>query len=79
MRRFSVEQNWVATDAIYGTFFGEVMEVSEEGRWGVVVITDSGGNVLDTFDGSAAEFQLSGEWQLADQERPLRCSRRLTS
>ena len=48
------------------------MEVSEEGRWGVVVITDSCGNVLDTFDGSAAEFQVSGEWQLADQERPLR-------
>jgi hypothetical protein len=48
-------------------FFGEVIEVSDEGRWGVVVITDDRDNVLDVFAGSAVKFQASGEWQLADQ------------
>jgi hypothetical protein len=28
------------------------------------VITDDQGNVVDTYSGSAATFQASGEWQL---------------
>ena len=66
MKHFSIGQKWVARDAIFGTFFGEVIEVSDDGKSGIVVITDDRGNVLDTFSGSAAEFQASGEWQLTD-------------
>jgi hypothetical protein len=66
MKHFSMGQKWVARDAIFGTFFGEVIEVSDDGKSGIVVITDDPGNVLDTFSGSAAEFQASGEWQVAD-------------
>ena len=65
MKHFSVGQKWVARDAIFGTFFGEVTEVSDDGKSGIVVITDDCGNVLETFSGSAADFQASGEWQLA--------------
>ena len=67
MKRFSVGQKWGTSDAIYGTFFGEVIEISNEGRWGTVVITDDQGNVLDTFSGCAAAFQASGEWQLIEE------------
>ena len=70
MKHFSVGQKWVARDAIFGTFFGEVTEVSDDGKSGIIVITDDRGNVLDTFSGSAADFQTSGEWQLADQSPP---------
>ena len=66
MENFSVGQKWVARDAIFGTFFGEIIEVSDHGTSGIVVITDDPGNVLDTFSGSAAEFQASREWQVAD-------------
>ena len=64
MHRFSVRQKWVAIDPTFGTFLGTVIEISEAGRWGVVIITDDQGNVLDTFTGTAAEFHASGEWQL---------------
>jgi len=60
-------QKWVNKDPIYGTFFGEVIETSAQGRRGTVVITDDRGNVLDTFSGSAAAFQASGEWQLIEE------------
>ena len=65
MKHFSVRQKWVARDPIFGSFFGEVTEVSDDGKSGIVVITDDCGNVLETFSGSAADFQASGEWQLA--------------
>src|SRR5205807_9044356 len=64
---FSIGQKWVNQDPIYGTFFGEVIEISDEGRRGTVVITDDQGNVLDTFSGSAATFQASGEWKLIEE------------
>jgi hypothetical protein len=64
MKRFSIGQKWVMTDAVFGSFFGEVIEISDRGRSGSVVITDHEGNVVDTFTGSAADFQASGEWQL---------------
>ena len=73
MEYFSVGQKWSGTFGVFGTFFGEVIEVSEEGRCGVVVITDLCGNEMDTYVGGAAEFQFSGEWQLADHIPPLRC------
>ena len=66
MENFSVGQKWVAQDAVFGTFFGEVVEVSDDGRSGIVVITDDRDNELEIFSGSAADFQASGEWQLAD-------------
>jgi hypothetical protein len=67
MKRFSVGQKWVSEDAIYGRFFGEVIETSDQGRRGTVVITDDQGNVLNTYSGSAATFQASGEWQLIEE------------
>jgi len=68
MSDFSVGQKWVMADTIFGIFYGEVVEVSDDGLSDTVVITDSEGNNLDTFIGSAAEFRVSGEWQLVGQE-----------
>ena len=65
MMRFSVGQKWMNEADLYGTFFGEVIETSAQGRRGTVVITDDQGNVLDTYCGSAAAFPASGEWQLS--------------
>ena len=64
MERFSVGQKWKTTDAVFGTFFGEVVEISDEGRSVSIVITDDQSNVVDTFTGSATDFLASGEWQL---------------
>ena len=63
MKRFSIGQKWVMTDPVFGSFFGEVIEISDEGRSGTVVITDERDNVVDTFTGTAVDFQASGEWQ----------------
>jgi hypothetical protein len=67
MKQFSVSQKWNNKEAIYGPFFGEVIETSDQGRRGTVVITDDQGNVLDTYCGSAAAFQASGGWQLIEE------------
>jgi hypothetical protein len=64
---FSIGQQWLNNDAIHGRFFGEVIETSDEGRRGIVVITDDWGNVLDTYIGNAAAFQASGGWQLIEE------------
>jgi hypothetical protein len=53
-------------DAVFGTFFGEVIEISDDGASGTVFITDEQGNEVDTFTGTAAEFQASGQWRLLD-------------
>ena len=66
MKRFAIGQKWVMADRVYCQFFGEVIEISDEGRSGTVVITDDRDDIVDTFTGSAGEFQASGEWQLAD-------------
>lgn len=68
MNYFSVGQKWVGRYGIFGTFFGEVIEVTDEGRCGFVVITDVFGNEMDTYAGTATEFQCSEEWQLADHD-----------
>ena len=52
------------SDPVHGPFFGEVVEVPDDGASGTVIITDDKGNIVDTFTGSAASFQASGEWQL---------------
>ena len=52
------------TDAVSGIVFGEVIEISDDGRSGTVVITDDQSNVVDTSTGTAADFQASGKWQL---------------
>ena len=67
MKRFSVGQKWSNEDARHGTFSGEVIEIADEGRRGTVIITDCRGNVLDTFNGAAAKFQASGEWQQIEE------------
>jgi hypothetical protein len=66
MEQFVTGQRWICRDPIFGTFHGEVIEVSDEGRWGTVIITDDQGNELDIFRGSAAAFQASGEWHVAE-------------
>jgi len=53
-------------DATFGTFFAEAIEVLEDGISGTVIITDEKGNIVDTFTGTAAEFQASGEWCLLE-------------
>ena len=67
MKRFAVGQKWVNEDARYGKFNAEVIETANQGRRGTVVITDTQGNVLDIFSGTASSFQASGEWQLIEE------------
>ena len=67
MEEFALGQKWIMTDAIFGTFVGEVIEVSEDGITGTVLITDDQGNEIDMFAGTAAEFQASGEWRLVEE------------
>ena len=55
------------TDAVFGTFFGEVIETFDQGQSGTVIITDEHDNVLDTFTGNAADFEASGEWQSIEE------------
>ena len=54
------------SDPLFGTFVGEVADVSEDGMSGTVIIFDDQGNEVDMFTGIAAEFQASGEWRLLD-------------
>ena len=61
MKRFTIGQKWRNDDAAYGPFFGEVTKASAQGEWGIVVITDARGNVLDSYIGTAADFQASGK------------------
>jgi hypothetical protein len=56
MKRFSIGQKWVMTDPVFVSFFGEVIEISHEGRSGIVVITDEQDNVVDTFTGKSGRF-----------------------
>jgi len=67
MQEFALGQKWIMTDAIFGTFVGEVIEVSEDGITGTVLIADDQGNEVDMFAGTAAEFQASGEWRLVEE------------
>jgi len=64
MEQFFVGQKWMMSDPVHGAFLGEVIDVSDDGASGTVVIMDDQGNIIDTFTGSAASFQASGEWQL---------------
>ena len=63
MEKFVVGQKWILANAVFGTFVGEVVEISDDRRSGTVVITDDQGNIVDTFTGNVAEFHLSGEWR----------------
>ena len=66
VKDFILGQKWRMTDPIFGTFIGEVIKVSEDGAAGTVLITDDQGNEVNTFAGTAAEFQASGEWRLEE-------------
>jgi hypothetical protein len=66
MEQFVVGQRWVMADAVFGTFIGEVIEVSEDGASGTVIIRDEERNEVDTFTGTVTEFQASGEWRLLE-------------
>ena len=67
MRKFILGQKWIMADADFGTFIGEVIEACEDGALGAVLISDDQGNDVDTFTGTAAEFQASGEWRLREE------------
>lgn len=62
MVRFFIGQRWVTKDS---KLRGKVVEISDEGRSGVVVVTDEKGNLVDRYAGAAAGFQGSGHWQAA--------------
>ena len=66
MQDFVLGQKWIMADPTFGTFVGEVVEVSEDGMSGTVIIRDDQENEVDVFTGTAAEFQASGEWRLLD-------------
>jgi hypothetical protein len=66
MLEFVLGQKWIMADATFGTFFGEVIEVFEDGAAGTVLITGDQENEVDTFTGTVAEFQASGEWRLLE-------------
>jgi hypothetical protein len=66
MSNFSVGQKWVMADPIFGIFYGEVVEIFDDGLSGAVVITDGEGNELDMFIGGAADFRA--EWHLVERE-----------
>ena len=53
-------------DAVFVTFIGEVIEVFEDGAAGTVLITGDQENEVDSFTGTVAEFQASGEWRLLE-------------
>jgi hypothetical protein len=61
MMRFAVGQKWVTNDY---KRHGEVVEISDEGRSGVLVITDNKGNTVDRYSGPAAGFQGFGKWRV---------------
>jgi hypothetical protein len=61
MMRFAVGQKWIAND---GKLHGEVVEISDEGRSGILVITDDKGNTVDRYSGPAAGFQGPGKWRV---------------
>src|SRR5437762_7649202 len=67
MLEFTLGQKWIMTDATFGTFFAEAIEILEDGISGTVIITDEKGNIVDTFTGTAAEFQASGKWRLLEE------------
>jgi hypothetical protein len=60
MVRFLIGQKWITND---GKLHGEVVEISDDGRSGVVVITDDKGNAVDRYSGTAVGFQGPGQWQ----------------
>ena len=64
VKEFVLGQKWIMADATFGTFIGEGIEVFEDGAAGTVLITGDQENEVDTFTGTAAEFQASGEWRL---------------
>jgi hypothetical protein len=54
MLEIALGQKWIMADATFGTFFGEVIEVFEDGGAGTVLITGDQENEVDTFTGTVA-------------------------
>lgn len=65
MVRFLIGQKWNHHD---GKMYGEVEKISDEGRRGVLVVTDDKGNFIERWSGTAAELQGPGQWQLCPTE-----------
>lgn len=65
MLRFTVGQKWITND---GKLHGEVVEISDGGRSGTVVITDDKGNTVDRYTGTVAGLQGPGHWQLRSSD-----------
>jgi hypothetical protein len=61
MMRSTVGQKLITND---GKLHGEVFEISDEGRSGVLVITDDKENTVDKYCGTAAGFQGPGQWRV---------------
>src|SRR5690348_11141367 len=49
MQEFVLGQKWIMADPTFGTFVGEVVEVSEDGMSGTVIIRDDQENEVDVF------------------------------
>ena len=60
--RFLIGQKWITKD---GKLQGEVVEISDDGRSGALVITDDKGIIVDSYAGTWAAFQGLGVWQVA--------------
>ena len=45
MQEFALGKKWVMADALFGTFIAEVIEVSEDGMSGTVLIEDDQGKL----------------------------------
>jgi hypothetical protein len=63
MDRFVLGQKWCARGTLDGDLFAEVVQVFDQGRLGILIISDDKGNVIDTFEGTADEFRSTGEWK----------------
>jgi hypothetical protein len=44
MQEFVLDQKWIMADPTFGTFVGDVIEVSEDGMSGTVIMRDDQGN-----------------------------------
>jgi hypothetical protein len=62
MVHFEVGQRWITKD---GKLRGEVVEITDDGRSGALVITDEQGNEVDRYSGTVAGLLMLGVWQVA--------------
>jgi hypothetical protein len=59
--RFTIGQRWIIKD---GKLHGIVVEVFDEGRSGIVDISDAEGKRVDGYGGSFVSLLEQGRWQV---------------